>query len=61
MEARPLPSKFDGEIDMFQKIPYLLRASDDIVVRYWLDSIRLINPEYEDRPELDSSGRLNWG
>ena len=59
MEARPLPSKFDGETDTSQKTPYLLRASDGIIVRYWIDSIRLINPEYEDRPELDSSGRLN--
>lgn len=49
--------KFDGEIDMLHKSPYLLRASDDIVVRYWRDSIRFIAPEYGDRPELDNLGR----
>lgn len=48
---------FDGEIDTFHKSRYLARASDEIVVRYWLDNVRFIAPEYEDRPELDEYGR----
>lgn len=47
---------FDGEIDAFYKSDYLLMASDDLVVRYWMDSIRFIAPEYEDRPDRDRYG-----
>lgn len=54
VEAHP---DFEGEIDTFHKSIYLLRASDDIVIRYWRDVIRFIAPEYEDRPELDDLGR----
>lgn len=53
VEAHP---GFDGEIDTFHKSPYLLRASDDIVIRYWMDPVRFIGPEYETRPELDEFG-----
>lgn len=54
VEAHP---GFDGAIDPLYKTPYLLRTSDEIVVRYWMDSIRFIAPEYENRPELDDLGR----
>lgn len=37
------------------------RASDELVVRYWMDPIRFIAPEYEDRPNIDEVGRPKSG